>query len=44
MIPYGPVPLETAEVVKIAFFGDGAVEMPSFLHGNNMKQYLCEVV
>ncbi len=43
-IPYGPVPQETAEFVRKAFFSDtDSLEMPSFLHGKNMKQYLARI-
>lgn len=43
-IPYGPVPKETAEFVRKAFFSDTeSIEMPSFLHGENMRQYLARI-
>lgn len=42
-IPYGPVPAETAEKVRKVFFGDSAIEMPSALHGNRVKQYVARV-
>lgn len=43
-IPYGPVPEETADQLRKAFFGEAqSFEMPSFLHGNRMKQYVSRV-
>lgn len=41
VIPYGPVPDETTERVRKAFFGKSeSFEMPSALHGNKMKQFV----
>lgn len=43
-MPYGPVPEETAQRVRQAFFGEAqSFEMPSILHGKCMKQYLARV-
>jgi hypothetical protein len=44
VIPYAPVPTEVAERVRKAFFGESETfEMPSFLHGDRMKQFVARV-